>query len=79
MRKIHVTWQFFEASSSHGDFFEKTKKPVFREGQMGVCVVSFFVWPGDETQINKYTNKYTVTRVIFHSETENDTRKKPFH
>ena len=31
---------------------------------MGVCVlnfrsVSFFVWPGDVTQINKYINTYT--------------------
>ena len=25
MRKIHVTWQFFEASGRHGDLIEKTK------------------------------------------------------
>ena len=28
MRKIHVTWPFFEVSGRHGDFFEK--KPVLR-------------------------------------------------
>ena len=27
MRKIHVTWQYFEASAPQGNFFEKTKKP----------------------------------------------------
>ena len=30
MRKIHVTRQFFEASGRHWDFFEITKKNVFR-------------------------------------------------
>ena len=35
---------------------------------MGVCVenfrsVSFFVWPGDVTHINKYIQKYTNIRV----------------
>ena len=30
MWKIHVTRQFFEATGRHGDFFEKTKKPIFR-------------------------------------------------
>ena len=30
MPKVHVTWQFFEASGRHGDLIEKTKKPVFR-------------------------------------------------
>ena len=29
MRKIHVAWQYFEASGRHGDFFEKTKKKPF--------------------------------------------------
>ena len=30
MQKIHMTWQFFETSGSHGHYIEKTKKPVFR-------------------------------------------------
>ena len=29
MRKIHVTWHFFEASGPQGHFFEKTKKNPF--------------------------------------------------
>ena len=29
MQKIHVTLQFFEASSRHGNFFEKAKKKTF--------------------------------------------------
>jgi len=33
MRKIHVTRQFFETSDPQGQFFEKTKKPIFRYGQ----------------------------------------------
>ena len=60
MRKIHMTRQFFEASGRHEDFFEK-QKTRFQIRSMGVCVpnfrsASFFVWPGDVTQINTYTN-----------------------
>ena len=33
MPTVHVTWQFFEASGRHEDFFEKTKKTIFRLGQ----------------------------------------------
>ena len=36
MRKIHMTQQFFEASSIQGHLFEKTK-PVFRYG-LGECL-----------------------------------------
>ena len=40
-RKIPVTWQFFEASSRHEDFFGKTKKPVLGLGQCEyVCKIS---------------------------------------
>ena len=46
MRKIHVTRQFFEASGSHGDFMEKTKKNQFLDKVNGsmcaifqVCIV----------------------------------------
>ena len=63
MRKIHVTQQFFVASGRHGDFFEKTKKSVFKRS-MRVCVpnfrsVSFFVWPAGVTQINTKIHTYT--------------------
>ena len=66
MRKIHMTRQFFEAIDRHGDFFQKNKKKTFLDKVhgMGVCVpnfssVSFFVWPGGVTQLNKYIHKYT--------------------
>ena len=54
MRKIHVTRQFFEAGERPGDLIEKTRSmgvrvPKFRS-------VSFFVWQGDVTQLNTYTN-----------------------
>ena len=46
MRKIHVTWEFFEASARHGDFFEKTKKNPFLDmvnrsmcAKFQVCIV----------------------------------------
>ena len=65
MRKIHVTRQFVEASGRHGDLIEKnpfldkvngSNVPNFRS-------VSFFVWPGDVTQINKYIHKHTNTHI----------------
>ena len=64
MRKIHLTWQCFKASGRHGDLIEKKQKTRFQIRSMGVYVpnfrsVSFFVWSGDVTQINKYIHKYT--------------------
>ena len=57
MRKIDVTRQCFGASGRHGDFFEKTKNPFLDKVDGSMCAnlrpVSFFVWPGDVSQINK--------------------------
>ena len=63
MRKIHVTRLILEASSRHGDFF-KTQKTCFQIRSMGVYLpnfrsVSFFVWPGGVTQINKQIHIYS--------------------
>ena len=60
MRKIHVTRQFFEASSCHGDFIEKTKN-LFLDKVNGsmcakyqVCIVFRLARRGDtNTQIHK--------------------------
>ena len=64
MRKVHVTRHFFEAGGPPGDFFEKTKKNVFRCGlgereYKNFRSVSFFVWPGGVTQINTQIHTYT--------------------
>ena len=57
MRKIHVTWQFNEASGRHGDLIEKTKNPYLDKVHGSMCAkfqaVSFFVWQGDVKHINK--------------------------
>ena len=55
MRKIHVTRQFYEASGRHEDLIEKNPflDKVNRGNVPNFRSVSFFVWPGDVTQINK--------------------------
>ena len=37
MWKIHMTWQFFEASGRHGDFFEKTKNSFLDKVSGSMC------------------------------------------
>ena len=37
MQKIHVRRQFFEASSRHGDFFEKTKNAFLNKVNGSMC------------------------------------------
>ena len=37
MRKIHVTLQFFEASSSHGNLIEKTKNKFLDKVNESMC------------------------------------------
>ena len=60
MRKIHVTLQFFEASGPQGNFFEKTKKTVFRYA-LGECgyqisgLYLFSLWPKGVVQTNRPT------------------------
>ena len=70
MRKIHVTRQFFKNSGHHGDFLKKQKNLFLDKVNGSMCAkipnfrsVSFFIWPGELTQINKYTHKYTNIQV----------------
>ena len=69
MRKIHVTRQFFEASGRHRDLIEKTKNPFLDKVNGSMCAkfqvcISFFVWPGDVTQLNTQTQIHTYTSEI---------------
>ena len=60
MRKIHVPRRFFEASDSHGDFFEKTKKPFLDKvngsncAKVHDCIVFRLAWRRDT---NTYIDK----------------------
>ena len=64
MRKIRETRQFFKVGGPQGHFFEKTKKKTVLRCGLGECVsLSFFVWPGGVTHINKYTNKEKHTHI----------------
>ena len=60
MWKIHVTRHFFEACGRRGDYFEKTKNPFLDKVNGSILPnfrsISFFVWPGGVTQINKCTH-----------------------
>ena len=62
MRKIHVTWQFSEASGPRGHFFEKNKKCIFIYVQgdclyqiSGLCSFSL----GQKVPTNPQTHKQT--------------------
>ena len=41
MRKIHVTWQFFEANGPQGPFFLKKRKNPFLEKVYGSMCTKF--------------------------------------
>ena len=64
MRKIHVTWQFFEASGPQGHFFEKTKNPFLDKvngsmcAKFQACIV--FRLGSRRRDTNKYTKQYTI-------------------
>ena len=62
MRKIHVTRQFFEASSRHGDLIEKTKNPFLDKVNRSMCAkfqvcIVFRLARWRDT--NTYTHIYT--------------------
>ena len=70
MRKIHVTWQFFEASGRHGDLIEKTKNAFLDKGngsmcaKFQVCIVFRSARRRDTNKsIHTQTQKYTHIRV----------------
>ena len=65
MRKIHVTRQFFEASDSQDNIFEKTKKPFLDKvkgsmcAKFQVCIVFRLARKRDtHSQIHKYMSEF---------------------
>ena len=70
MRKIHVTWQFYEARGRQGDFFEKTKNPFLDKGNGSMCTrsqvcIGFRLARRRDTikYINTQINKYLRTQI----------------
>ena len=59
MRKIHVTWQFFEASGRYGDLIVKTKNPFLDKVNGSMCAkfqVCIVVSVARRRDTNKYIN-----------------------
>ena len=67
MWKIHVTRHFFEACGRRGDYFEKTKNPFLDKVNGSILPnfrsISFFVWPGGVTHINKNIHRQINTHI----------------
>ena len=62
MRKIYVTWQFFEARGIQGYFFKKTKNLFLDEVDGSMCTkFQFYIvfrW-ARRRDTNEYIHKYT--------------------
>ena len=66
MWKIHVSRQFFESSSRHGDLIEKTKDLFLDKVNGSMCTkfqVCIVVSVARRRDTNKYINKYIHTHI----------------